>query len=236
MARAVVADQETANMSMFETGNNTDVLGAIRKSVDRFKELVGTATDATKEIVASVDRTFQDLNFGETYRKVMGLRNLLFENNNAVGVRHLNSETALNNACEEMQRWIMCHPELRKRYVEGTIDGYSQTYTACQDDVLSFDFYDYRRATDGMVMEEISKDKDGKEVRSLASTSFLEELHEYDNPLTTDEQYRIMATHDSIDRILSGDSGFDFTEVNSLLGEDVNEDLNADGEIEYNFG
>lgn len=77
------------------------------------------------------------------------------------------------------QRWIMACPEVRELYHQQQCNGYHGTYIDVQPGVVGFQHYDYRRATDSLVLME----DDGWQ-----ATTYYEDLHVGDRHLLLSEQ------------------------------------------------
>jgi len=107
----------------------------------------------------------------------------------------------LQQASLTMQRWIMCHPELRQLYVDQNVDGYSDTYRPLYGKEVKENDYDYRRVMDGVIVD--SND-------SFKYSFYMDELIGADRELNHFEKVQILHTHDYIDHVLNTCS-FDFT-------------------------
>ena len=95
-----------------------------------------------------------------------------------------------------MQRFIMAMPQLREMYHEQRVDGYSSSYVDLQPGVVGEDHYDYRRVTDGVMME--SEDGD-----DLVWTTHFEDLLENDRALDISEQADILNTWDLVSGLIA---------------------------------
>lgn len=73
-------------------------------------------------------------------------------------ISYLHTLEQLQTAGPIMQRWIMAEPELRTRYIDQTVDGYSDTYVNYHGDVVGDRHYDYRRVMTGVVQVEEDRD------------------------------------------------------------------------------
>jgi len=102
------------------------------------------------------------------------------------GIYLLDTMALLQNAPSEMQRRIMASPEIRQLYHQNRVDGYSDTYTDLDPGKVGVDHYDYRRVTDGVMMEQL----DG----TFCAINYFEELRDKGDELDTIEQIDIMAT------------------------------------------
>jgi len=113
----------------------------------------------------------------------------------------LMSFTELQQANLTMQRWIICHPEVKQLYVNQDIDGYSESYKNIFGKEVGEEDYNYRRATDGL----LTSTDDYWVVKH-----YIDDLLPGDRELENFEKFAISHTHDTIDYILST-CKFDFT-------------------------
>lgn len=107
----------------------------------------------------------------------------------------------LQNANFTMQRWVMCHPDLKQLYVDQNIDGYSNTYKNVFGKEIGENDYNYRRLYDEVLID----NNDSWEVKY-----YLEDLMSGDKELDHYEKVKILNTHDAMSHILST-CKFDFT-------------------------
>jgi hypothetical protein len=107
----------------------------------------------------------------------------------------------LQNANYTMQRWVMCHPELRQLYVDQNIDGYSGSYQNVFGKGVGENDYNYRRVMDGVVQDREDY---------FVYKHYLEDILENDRELDHYEKVRVLHTHDCITHLLET-SNFDFT-------------------------
>lgn len=116
-------------------------------------------------------------------RKVLGS----IDHGNAVAyIGALLTLEAVQKASLANQRWVMAHPTLRDMYHHQQIDGYSDTYVDVDPGMIGDRHYDYRRAIDGLTIEQ----PDGE----FLCTIYGDELKEGDFDLTINEQVRIQDT------------------------------------------
>lgn len=107
-----------------------------------------------------------------------------------------------------MQRYIMAEPlVIRKEYLKGRLDGYSETYSDVDPGHIGEDHYDYRRVMDGVLY----KDKCGDYIVN----DYIEELLEGDRELTHDEQLDILKTW-QMARIFAEHYNRDITDPNAV--------------------
>lgn len=113
-------------------------------------------------------------------------------------IRPLRSTGELQTAKLQMQRWIMAQPDIRQRYHEQRCDGYSDQYVDLHEGKVGEQHYDYRRATNSLVLE----DAEGNEF----STTYFEELVEGDRELDLMEQNDIMVSWEQVKIALKANS------------------------------
>lgn len=98
----------------------------------------------------------------------------------------------LRSASLTMQRFVLADPVIRRPYLQQQLDGYSDTYLNVHGNDIGHAHYDYRRAVDGMYIEEV--DEHGEAV--ITRNVYYEELIEGDRHLHVDEQIEILNTWD----------------------------------------
>lgn len=86
----------------------------------------------------------------------------------------------------QMQRWIMACPEVRELYHQQRCDGFSDTYIDMHPGVKGADHYDYRRVTDGVIMDT----EDG----GWVCTNYFDPLEEGDVELTHEAKIDVLST------------------------------------------
>lgn len=96
-----------------------------------------------------------------------------------------------------MQRWIMASPFVRERYHNQTLEGYDGSYVDNAENDIGEDHYDYRRVTNGILME--------TETGDYEATTYFEDIYNGDRELEFDEQVDILMTwHNVKQKILEG--------------------------------
>lgn len=60
----------------------------------------------------------------------------------------------LQTANPVQQRYIMAEPRLRDMYLNNSVEGYGDSYINHQGDAVGIKQYDYRRVTDGIMLEQ----------------------------------------------------------------------------------
>ena len=102
-------------------------------------------------------------------------------------IKPLYTKEELQEAPLCMQRWIMAEPYIRKEDQQGRLNGYKSTYMDLDPEGIGIDHYDYRRVTDGILMED-------KDTGSMYIDSWYEDLYPDDRELDFDEQTDILYT------------------------------------------
>ena len=109
----------------------------------------------------------------------------IWERNN---IRALFELAELQTADPFNQRFIMACPEVRELYHSQQCNGYHGTYFDAQPGAIGFQHYDYRRATDELVI--FTKD-------SWEATTYYEDLHPDDRNLLLPEKTDIQLMWES---------------------------------------
>lgn len=102
----------------------------------------------------------------------------------------------IQSAQPVMQRWVMAHPALRRKYLDQEVEGYSETYENLQGETVGIEQYDYRRATNGVLLTPAGEDE------RFHLRQFFELLPEGERELTVWEKFDIMDVWDRLTDIL----------------------------------
>lgn len=94
------------------------------------------------------------------------------------------------HASVTMQRWVMAEPTVRKMYHEQKVEGYVDSYVDVHGQVYGSNHYDYRRATQGLIVETPEE--------GWQAATYMEDLLEGDRELLLDEKADIQATWEFI--------------------------------------
>lgn len=145
---------------------------------------------AGQMFMAKAAQIFEDINGSNAMRilKAAGraVRSLWQPNE----IREISDIGQLQHAPLAMHRWIMAEPTTRALYHRQGCDGYSDSYVDWQAKVIGEDHYDYRRAMNGLVVE----DEDG----GWHATTYAEELLPDDRELDFEEQVDIQHTWNAV--------------------------------------
>lgn len=96
-----------------------------------------------------------------------------------------------------MQRWVMAEPTVRQRYLDQTLDGYSETYQNMHGDTVGESHYDYRRVMSGVV---VTNDPDSTHDYTIRHYSDM--MHAGEEDLTTFQKVDILRTWDRVKDLL----------------------------------
>lgn len=110
-------------------------------------------------------------------------------------IRPITTIGELQFAPPTMQRWIMAEPEVRRRYHEQRLDGYSHYYVDVAPDDIGRTHYDYRRAMQGLI---VMNESDDPNLPEWSATTYLDDVYEGDNELTISEKADIQHTWASV--------------------------------------
>lgn len=161
---------------------------------NQFTNISNTLTDAGRRFVETSRAIYQrehDVGLIAKAKALVRTAKNIFHPNTIVP---LNTLEEIRSAQPIMQRYIMSFPELRKLYFSQRIDGYSDTYADVEPGRIGPGHYDYRRATNGMIMDEV--DEDGH--YRWRVSQYMEELRYGDRELTFTEKADILSTWDVI--------------------------------------
>ena len=101
----------------------------------------------------------------------------------------------MRNSNDIMQRWVMANPNIRQRYFDQKLDGYSDTFTNVHSFDIGESHYDYRRVMDGIAVF----DDEG----NWKITEYVEPLLEGDRDLLFGEQLDIQRTWSAMDVLVA---------------------------------
>lgn len=150
MANFIKGDGLTFDALIYGGGNNSaqnfiqNMNAQFNNSVHQdflpmFQNLAGTVFEAV-----NVSKGLDQL-------RALGYKLTGTMNPNAISV--LDSLIEMQQANAGMQRWVMACPEIRTLYHNGMISGYDGGYEDLNPTDVGENHYDYRRATNGIVME-----------------------------------------------------------------------------------
>lgn len=156
----------------------------------RVASFVAAVGETAAPITNYVTNRINDVMYGETARRVNAMAaqvEHLFQENT---VRRISTMSGMQNAPDDMCRYIMAHIPTRELYHAGDICGYGERYVDTQPGLTGNEHYDYRRVTSGMAMY------DGETTISIIHT---EQLHEEDISLSAMQKTAILRTWETMD-------------------------------------
>ncbi len=156
-------------------------------------------SDAGRALFEKAKSMYQMVNEADSLKFLRNLnskKDNLWEEN---AIAFLGTLEKLQTAGPIMQRWIMANPEVRTRYLNQTLDGYSGSYNNVQGESVELSQYDYRRVIDGVVV--IGE-------KSWGYKSVQEELPEGEKHLTIYEKKDIWNTWEMCQVFLEEDDDF----------------------------
>lgn len=209
MANVIYADSETAMSALFGRQSNA-LQDMLQTNVQRFSDYVGPSANG---IVDRVKSRFHDYTHGYIARQVENIRNTINYAWQSDVVRPLETLSDVQHAPSAMRRFIMAEPQTRALYHQQRCEGYGEDYVDAQPGKRGVKHYDYRVATNGVIMSE--KD-DNDETQYVVRQFFERESEAY--TLTLREKASIQHTWATIRQSME-DEVLDHTSVqNALLG------------------
>jgi hypothetical protein len=142
-------------------------------------------TDAGRHFYETAKASFEHYNSNAALNYARNaIKALTGGNTDIQSVQYLGELKQLQNASVLMQRWLMACPEMRERYFEQKLDGYSDTYVNVSGLDIGRNHYDYRCVMHGLM----TIDEDGTE----RWTQYFDELKEGDRELLLSEKVDIV--------------------------------------------
>lgn len=192
MATIISGDSRTFNDLLYEPPHPS-TLDYIKSSVDRsFSNIINTGTDFMQES----RRIYEEFVDSDAMSRVSAVKRSMSTLWDTDCIRHLDTIGDLQWAKPVMRRWIMAEPTVRQMYHDDELEGYYGVYKDAFMDRVGADHYDYRRVTNGIVMDT----PDGESYY----TTYIEELIPGDRELELEEQVDILKTWYSVTEKLKG--------------------------------
>lgn len=203
------ADPTTATMALFGKPSN-QLQEYMASTVNNFAATVGQSAAST---VSFVTERFNDFRTGKTFRKLEAVRNKLNNFWEVDSVRTLSNVGMIQNAPDEMVRWVMAHPGMQQAYIDNRTEGYGDRYINTDPGKVGKFHRDYRLATHGVVVRTPVKGN----VHYDASTYFDPMVDEAYN-LSVLDKACIANTYDVLTDCLANGDADPASEWNGLLG------------------
>lgn len=191
----VVVDLSGPALNMYLYGDKSNIVGDyIRNQMNGF---IPACTEFGNRIYESMVNSYNFITDNLTRMSILSELNSQNLTIMDIYIRELLTYQDMINADISMQRWVMAHPEVVKLYDEQNIDGYSSTYVVDNMDRS----YDYRMATDAMLMDE-------DDYWTVKYNN--DDLLDGDKQLTFSDKVNIAHTYDAISHMIKN-SNIDFT-------------------------
>lgn len=166
-------------------------LAFLENQVSSFSQ---TLNDAGRSFFSNARDVFEQFN-GETAmrlaRAAVRKAGSLFQRDEIRSIWDLGQ---LQQAPLVMQRWIMANPVVRQTFQDQRCDGYADTYADMYPGALAENHYDYRRAMNGVLVDDEENDWSCK--------IFLDELVEGDRELDLEEKTDIQSTWAAVEALM----------------------------------
>lgn len=166
-----------------------DTIKYLNEKMNQVASSLGQVPDAVKGMFQSLRTSFNQFFSDEAVeraRKELSVQSLDI---NPAAIAALVELELLQKASISMQRWVMAEPTVRNMFHQQRLHGYNETYFDTDPGCVGDRHYDYRRAIDGLVIEE---DDD------FVCNIYADDLREGDSHLNIQEQVRIQVTWESL--------------------------------------
>lgn len=123
----------------------------------------------------------------DTSSAIQALRNITVKQDNMWNTNNIyqcKTTEELQTVNPVQQRYIMAEPRLRDMFLNNSVEGYGDSYTNYQGNAIGLKQFDYRRVTDGIMMEQ--KDE------TFEVNVFHEEIPEGDVELTLHQKVDVL--------------------------------------------
>ena len=153
------------------------------------RQSMQNVTAATQQFMKTAGDVYQAVTYSDAMRKARAVIRDVASTGTLDVISELNDIGRMQQARPLMQRMIMADPVIRELYHDDKINGYSGSYVDNASGVSGAEHYDYRRATDGMWLE----NEDGV----MQARVFYEDTGD-DEPFDALQQMDIMRTWDHV--------------------------------------
>lgn len=189
MAEVVYGDNSFFKSAVYGTQD----FKALEFLSNQYNNISSFATNASMEFFNAAKNLYDRLSGSTAIRMARQASEVMGTLYQADEIHMLKTLVSLQLAKHTMQRWIMANPVVRQLYHDQKIDGYSNTYVDMHPNDIGESHYDYRRATNGLMVEVEDK---------LLCTTYPDELMD-EKELTIEEQLDIKISWDTIEKELS---------------------------------
>lgn len=138
----------------------------------------------------------RDFNFGESYNRIESLASRVNKVSEVDCIRYLSNPESITMASQSMVRWVMAHRKTRTYFNKGRIKGYGEDYYDNNPGTVGIDQYDYRKATDGVMV----KEGDKVVIRQFIDTTFTDDVELTTmNKIDIARTWRVLDAHYDVD-------------------------------------
>ena len=205
MAQMIYVDREGAASDIMFHNASGQVLDYMKGNVKDYANTVGIYNP---EMANRVMTRFEEINSSKHLAYVEILKNKLNNVWFVDSIVFLPSIFDIQNASNQMQRWIMANPHVRELYLNEAISGYNGEYVNQYPTGVAEKHYDYRRVTDGVVMRKDSQ---------ISHTRYIEKINQ-DDTLSIIHKGMILSTWDIMNAAIEAGDNTDFTTIwNSIV-------------------
>lgn len=214
----IYADPNTVASALFARPSSAG-MEYIQQGVNAYLQ---TATQAPTYIRDRVMAGYERFRETELGRQVQAIRYKLRNFWQSDAIRPMWDVGDIQQAPATMARWVMAHPGMRELYHEGRIEGYGHHYHDPAPGIVGQDFYDYRRATTGVIMPEFTVQQleggDTETVRREHYTNHYERLIGSDQVLAHLDKAAIQITYRTLDEALEDGRADPSSQWNGTIG------------------
>lgn len=167
-------------------------------------DYIRTVQSVVPEYAQRVQQRYDEICNSAAVQRIANIKNRLNSVWETDTIRSLNTIEKIQNAPNSMRRWVMAEPSLRDRYLEGCVSAYDNQYVDLNPkDGSGKNHYDYRRVTNGVVLEA----SNGTHYHN----NYIEAIKDPSDILTVYQQAAILSTWQVIKNSLESDDNRDPT-------------------------
>lgn len=205
MATVSYASPETSSLALFGQASHA----TMQYINQRASDFIGALSQSSAAAAEDFRARFGELTNGKMARAATALRNRVAGYFQEDAVRYLSTVGQIQNAPQQMVRWVMAHPGMRTLYQQDSIVGYGERYIDVDPGGVGKGHYDYRRATNGMLL----KNDDGV----YQATSYADKILPDEVGLSVVEQASIIRTWAVLDEALEEGVSDPSSEWNDMI-------------------
>ena len=173
------------------------------------QQYVAAVKTTAPDIAAAVQTRFNEIRSSAAVQYVKNIKHRLASLWQTDSIRFLSTIDHIQQAPDSMLKFVMAQPDLRRLYQNNGLSAYDNRYVDEYPDTIANTHYDYRRVTDGVIMQK----PDG----TIGYSNYYEHVKEGDI-LNIVQQTSILATWDILEYGLENEDPRDPTSVwNGLL-------------------